>query len=164
MVIFPSQRPVMPSGKSSFSFAHRADLSKGWGFAALMLSIGLLGFCAQAALTTGLQKEKAGRATVANYIQMPAAMTCVQVLFCNCSERIPRLEFLIFKRLPDLLSTIGATVILSSALIVVLSKQPKNTVPTVPGVEDLHEEDGQVELSPSRPTSQYLPVKTEDEV
>ncbi|KAJ3546094.1 hypothetical protein NM688_g5551 [Phlebia brevispora] len=75
---------------------------------ALLLAIGLLGFVAQSLLTAGLQRETAGRGTMAVYAQM---------IFAVIFERI------FFHTIPTPLSLIGTVIILASAICVALSKE-----------------------------------------
>ncbi|KAK0187175.1 drug/metabolite transporter superfamily [Armillaria mellea] len=72
-----------------------------WG--ALLAVIGFLGFFAQVALTMGLQRETAGRGTIAIY---------TQIIFASIAERI------FFHSTPHVLSVLGTLVILFSALYV----------------------------------------------
>ena len=69
-----------------------------------------------------LQKEKAGRATIASYIQMPMALF---------------FERLVFHRSPDVLSLIGSAVIVGSALGVVVQKSFKTKPKVVDEGEDV---------------------------
>ncbi|KAF8895164.1 drug/metabolite transporter superfamily [Infundibulicybe gibba] len=68
----------------------------------------ILGFFAQVLLTMGLQRETAGRGTLALY---------TQVIFATILERI------FFKSVPSVLSVCGALIILTAALYVVLTKK-----------------------------------------
>ncbi|ORY80263.1 hypothetical protein BCR35DRAFT_304458 [Leucosporidium creatinivorum] len=76
-------------------------------FFALIIPIGVFGFCAQALLTLGLQREKAGRGTLAVYSNLLFAMI---------------LERLVFNKYPDLLSLLGAAIIVGGAVKVALEK------------------------------------------
>lgn len=69
------------------------------GFALIIL-IGIFGFCAQTLLTLGLQREKAGRAGLAMYLQIFFAVT---------------LELVFFHLVPSFLSFCGTVIILASA-------------------------------------------------
>ena len=77
-------------------------------------------------LTTGLQKEKAGRAGLAMYlsVSLPIAMLAgielmpVQVIFALI------LEFIVFHTIPPFLSFLGTSIILASAYLVAVSKDP----------------------------------------
>ncbi|KAF8623271.1 hypothetical protein AX17_007477 [Amanita inopinata Kibby_2008] len=75
---------------------------------ALLLMIGIFGFLAQVLLTMGLQREAAGRASMAVY---------TQIVFATILERI------FFHTSPSLLSAIGICMILSSALYVAVTKE-----------------------------------------
>lgn len=85
------------------------------GFALIGL-IGVFGFCAQACLTFGLQREKAGRAGLAMYLQIFFAVT---------------LELIIFHIVPSFLSFVGTVIILSSAAWVAVSTLKANPPRTV---------------------------------
>ncbi|WVF72640.1 hypothetical protein IAT40_007458 [Kwoniella sp. CBS 6097] len=66
----------------------------------LIVAIGIFGFTAQTFLTLGLQREKAGRAGLATYLQVVFALV---------------LEFVLWQTIPSFLSTLGTTIILTSA-------------------------------------------------
>ncbi|KAM0793653.1 hypothetical protein ACM66B_001084 [Microbotryomycetes sp. NB124-2] len=85
-------------------------------FFLLITPIGVFGFIAQALLTLGLQKEKAGRGTLAVYSNL---------LFAIMLERI------VFHHLPDVWSVIGATIIVGGAIRVALDKSKKQADPNV---------------------------------
>ncbi|KAG5651370.1 hypothetical protein H0H81_008904 [Sphagnurus paluster] len=81
----------------------------------LLVMIGVFGFVAQILLTMGLQRETAGRATIAVYTQVIFAVI---------------LEHIFFTPTPSILSGIGTLIILSAALYVALTKNqgtPKKT-------------------------------------
>ncbi|BGP12383.1 hypothetical protein JCM10213_002012 [Rhodosporidiobolus nylandii] len=78
-------------------------------FFLLILPIGIFGFLAQTFLTMGLQREKAGRGTLAVYSNLIFAMT---------------LEFLVFHKTPDPWSLLGALIIVGGAVRVALEKKP----------------------------------------
>lgn len=78
-----------------------------WGWM-LLLMVGVFGFVTQTLLTMGLQRETVSRGVTGMY---------TQVLFAVVLER------LIFGVMPSLLSIIGAVIIMSSALYVVMNKQ-----------------------------------------
>ncbi|KAM5541606.1 hypothetical protein V8D89_004796 [Ganoderma adspersum] len=82
----------------------------------MILAVSGCGFAAQMTMTSGLQRETAGRGTIAIY---------VQIIFSLVFDRI------FFNTTPPLLSVIGAVIILSSALYVALSKQAATKVPKV---------------------------------
>lgn len=73
---------------------------------ALIILIGVFGFIAQALLTFGLQREKAGRAGLASYMQILFAVV---------------LELFIFHTIPSFLSFVGMSIILSAAAWVAVS-------------------------------------------
>jgi len=74
----------------------------------LLFMIGIFGFLAQTLLTMGLQRETAGRGTVAVY---------VQIVFASILERI------VFHTVPSLLSIAGTLIIVGSALFVAVTKK-----------------------------------------
>ncbi|KAF7328954.1 Aldo-keto reductase [Mycena venus] len=74
----------------------------------LLAVIGILGFGAQVLLTMGFQRETAGRASMAMY---------TQIIFASVLERI------FFHTTPTLLSLLGTSIIMSSALYVALTKK-----------------------------------------
>ncbi|KAG2343651.1 drug/metabolite transporter superfamily [Suillus weaverae] len=76
-----------------------------WGWT-LLLMVGVFGFVTQTLLTMGLQRETVSRGVTGMY---------TQVLFAVVLER------LIFGVMPSLLSIVGAAIIMSSALYVVVS-------------------------------------------
>lgn len=79
-----------------------------WMWMLLLLMIGVFGFAAQTLLTMGLQRETVSRGVTGMY---------AQVLFVVVLER------LFFGVIPSLLSVLGAAIIMSSALYVVMQKQ-----------------------------------------
>ncbi|KAF9467668.1 hypothetical protein BDZ94DRAFT_974962 [Collybia nuda] len=79
---------------------------------ALFFMMGIFGFIAQVFLAMGLQRETAGRGSMAAY---------TQIIFAAIIERI------FFNTVPSILSVIGTAIIISSALYVAVTKeQPKN--------------------------------------
>jgi drug/metabolite transporter (DMT)-like permease len=81
---------------------------RSWRWSLLLLMIGVFGFVAQILLTLGLQRETVTRGSTGVYFQMLFAVV---------------LERLIFGVVPSLLSVLGAAIIMSSALCVVLKKR-----------------------------------------
>ncbi|KAL5480376.1 hypothetical protein ACEPAI_1646 [Sanghuangporus weigelae] len=79
---------------------------------ALLLMIGIFGFLAQALLTMGLQRETAGRGSLAIY---------VQIIYATILERI------FFHTVPSALSIIGTVIIMGSAVYVALTKKTTKT-------------------------------------
>ncbi|OJA16652.1 hypothetical protein AZE42_04052 [Rhizopogon vesiculosus] len=79
-----------------------------WTWALVLFMVGINGFVAQALLTLGLQREALSLCVIGVY---------VQVLFAVVLER------LFFGVTPSLLSVLGAAIIISAAIYVVLSKQ-----------------------------------------
>ncbi|EPS96323.1 hypothetical protein FOMPIDRAFT_1151005 [Fomitopsis schrenkii] len=73
----------------------------------MLLAIGCCGFFAQMLLTLGLQRETAGRGTMAIY---------VQIIFATFNDIV------FFHSTPNLLSAIGTLIIISSAIYVAISK------------------------------------------
>jgi len=91
-----------------------------WEWLALLLAIGVFGFAAQILLTMGLQRETAGRGTIAIYIQIVWAMT---------------FEWLFFRTAPVPLSLVGTVIILVAAVYVAVTKvrsDPKLRTPSTP--------------------------------
>jgi len=74
----------------------------------LLAIIGFCGFTSQILLTMGLQRETAGRGTMAVY---------TQIVFATILERI------FFHTSPSPLSVVGTIIIISSALYVALTKE-----------------------------------------
>ncbi|KAI0629271.1 DUF6-domain-containing protein [Trametes polyzona] len=74
-----------------------------WEWLAMLLLIGLFGFTAQFFLTAGLQRETAGRGTMAIY---------AQIVFAAIDE------FIFFHTVPSILSVLGTAIILTSAIYV----------------------------------------------
>jgi drug/metabolite transporter (DMT)-like permease len=79
-----------------------------WMWRLLLFMIAVFGFVAQTLLTMGLQRETVSRGVTGIY---------AQVLFVVVLER------LFFRVIPSLLSVLGAVIIMSSALYVVMNKQ-----------------------------------------
>jgi len=75
---------------------------------ALLIMIGIFGFLAQVLLTMGLQRETAGRGTMAIY---------VQIIFASILERV------FFHVVPSALSLTGTVIIMGSAIFVALTKE-----------------------------------------
>ncbi|GAA5888821.1 hypothetical protein JCM6882_002865 [Rhodosporidiobolus microsporus] len=87
-------------------------------FFMLIVPIGVFGFLAQALLTMGLQREKAGRGTLAVYSNLIFAMA---------------LERIVFHKLPDAFSLLGASIIIGGAIRVALEKKPVAAAAVTPG-------------------------------
>lgn len=81
---------------------------RSWNWSLLLLMVGVFGFAAQTLLTLGLQRETVTRGSTGVYIQM---------IFAVVLERI------IFGVVPSLLSILGAAIIVSSALCVILTRR-----------------------------------------
>ncbi|TFK18112.1 integral membrane protein DUF6 [Coprinopsis marcescibilis] len=89
---------------------------------AMLVMIGVFGFVAQILLTMGLQRETAGRGTMAVYTQIVFA-TILQKVF--------------LKTTPPFLSVVGTMIILSSALYTALNKvKVDSTITAVPEVDE----------------------------
>ncbi|KZP24270.1 hypothetical protein FIBSPDRAFT_1042321 [Athelia psychrophila] len=86
-----------------------------WDFVLMLFAMGVFGFIAQSLLTMGLQREMAGRGTLAVYIQ---------IVFASILERI------FFHLTPSALSIVGDLISLSSALYVALTKSSAATPAT----------------------------------
>ncbi|KAG6853265.1 hypothetical protein C0991_005590 [Blastosporella zonata] len=82
----------------------------------MLIMIGVFGFAAQALLTMGLQRETAGRGSIAIY---------TQIVFATILERI------FFQTEPSLLSITGTLIIVSSALYVAITKRRTATTKAV---------------------------------
>ncbi|VDB84597.1 unnamed protein product [Peniophora sp. CBMAI 1063] len=99
-----------------------------WTFLALFGVIGIGGFLAQVLLTMGLQREAAGRATLAIYVGIIFALALEKIFF-NVS--------------PSALSMTGTAIILSCALYIALTKENvKNKRPAPLSSEDSALEQG----------------------
>jgi len=79
--------------------------SKEWGY---LIFLGICGFAMQFLLSAGLQHEKSSRATLMVYTQMLFAL-----LF----------DKLVFGTNPNLLSLLGSSLILSSAIYIAIQKE-----------------------------------------
>ncbi|KAG1736884.1 drug/metabolite transporter superfamily [Suillus paluster] len=107
MTFFALGSTIMASlGMVAFNISVVYPTSRSWTWILLLLMNGVFGFVAQALLTMGLQRETASRGAMGVYIE---------VLFAVILER------LIFGIIPSLLSVIGAAIIMSCALYVVVS-------------------------------------------
>jgi drug/metabolite transporter (DMT)-like permease len=92
---------------------------RSWRWSLLLFMVGVYGFAAQTLLTLGLQRETVSRGSTGVYFQMLFAVV---------------LERLILGVVPSLLSVLGAAIIMSSALCVVLTKRE----PTLDSTTDSH--------------------------
>jgi drug/metabolite transporter (DMT)-like permease len=81
---------------------------RSWRWSLLLLMVGVFGFAAQTLLTLGLRRETVTRGSTGVYFQLLFAVV---------------LERLIFGVVPSLLSLLGAAIILSSALCVILTRR-----------------------------------------
>ncbi|KAH9849174.1 DUF6-domain-containing protein [Lenzites betulinus] len=97
-----------------------------WEWLLMLLLIGLFGFVAQVLLTMGLQRETAGRGTMAVYIQ--ASPTIALIIFATIFERV------FFHSSPSLLSLFGTMIILTSAIYVALIKARTQSIPHAEGI------------------------------
>ncbi|KAI0822129.1 hypothetical protein BC628DRAFT_1391080 [Trametes gibbosa] len=98
-----------------------------WEWLLMLLLIGLFGFIAQVLLTMGLQRETAGRGTMAVYIQ---------IIFATIFERV------FFHSSPSLMSWSGTIIILTSAIYVALIKASTASTPHAGASDDPSLEEG----------------------
>ncbi|KAI9439319.1 hypothetical protein H4582DRAFT_1948449 [Lactarius indigo] len=101
-VTFFSSQSVLVSTLGMVIFQVRPVIPTRMGWIAILL-IGAFGFIAQALLTKGLQREAAGRGTLALYTSVVYAVM---------------LEFIIFHTTPPPLSIAGTAIIMSSAIYI----------------------------------------------
>lgn len=98
-------------------------------FVLALLAIGFLGFMGQILMTMGVQREAAGRATMAIYIQ---------IIFATINDIV------FFNTTPGVLSIVGTVIIMTSAIYVALSKHsgggsaddPKSSSPEEAALEE----------------------------
>ncbi|KAF9242857.1 hypothetical protein BU15DRAFT_72508 [Melanogaster broomeanus] len=101
-----------------------------WQWAAMLLVVGVFGLTSQTLLTMGLQRETAARGSMTMYIQ---------VVFAVILERV------FFGTVPSLFSIIGAAIIITSAIyVIVRSSFTSQLVETTTNVS-LDSEDGALE-------------------
>lgn len=81
---------------------------RSWTCTLLLFMVGVFGFVGQTLLTMGLQRETASRGSTGLYVQALFAVV---------------LEGLFLGVVPSLLSVLGDTIIICSAIYVVLGKQ-----------------------------------------
>ncbi|KAJ3516602.1 hypothetical protein NLJ89_g1022 [Agrocybe chaxingu] len=126
----------------------------------LLFMIGFFGFFGQILLTMGLQRETAGRGTMAIYTLVLSTLSSssfgshavvLQVVFATIFERI------IFHTVPTRLSVTGTLLIVSSAMYVALTKQKENAsrpkdTPTPAVSTDEGMEEGLLSSSANAPT------------
>ncbi|KAG1869173.1 hypothetical protein C8R48DRAFT_110719 [Suillus tomentosus] len=98
-----------------------------WKWNAMLIFIGLSGFFAQTLTTIGYQHETAARGSMGQYVQL---------LFAGV------LEYVIFGTVPSALSLIGAAIIMTSAIYVIISKKGS---PKEPEAISLREPDSVLE-------------------
>ncbi|KAG0704051.1 hypothetical protein DFH29DRAFT_398203 [Suillus ampliporus] len=98
-----------------------------WQWAAMLIFIGLSGFLAQTLTTIGYQRETAARGSMGQYVQL---------LFAGV------LEYVFFGTVPSTLSLIGAAIIMTSAIYVIISKK---SPPKEPEAISLGEPDSAME-------------------
>ncbi|KAH6904974.1 integral membrane protein DUF6 [Coprinopsis sp. MPI-PUGE-AT-0042] len=106
MVAFAGQSIVF-SGVGMLVTGTQFVIPTKWSWVGMLLMIGIFGVVAQILLTMGLQRETAGRGTMAVYTQIVFA-TILQKIF--------------LKSTPPLLSIVGTLIIMGSALYTALSK------------------------------------------
>lgn len=85
-----------------------------WQWAAMLIFIGLSGFFAQTLTTIGYQRETAARGSMGQYVQL---------LFAGV------LEYIFFGTVPSTLSLVGAAIIMTSAIYVIVSKKGSSKKP-----------------------------------
>ncbi|KZT65695.1 DUF6-domain-containing protein [Daedalea quercina L-15889] len=107
-VVAFSTQCVLVSAISMLVLRTPAVLPRRLEWVGMLLAIGLCGFSAQMLMTTGLQRETAGRGTMAIY---------VQIIFATVNDIV------FFHSTPNFLSAIGTAIIISSAIYVVVSKK-----------------------------------------
>ncbi|KAH9051254.1 hypothetical protein EDB87DRAFT_1666781 [Lactarius vividus] len=112
-VTFFSSQSVLVSSIGMVIFQIRPTIPTCMGWVAILL-IGAFGFVAQALLTKGLQREAAGRGTLALYTSVVYAVM---------------LEFIIFHTTPPPLSIAGTAIIMSSAIYITFTKRKIVTKP-----------------------------------
>ncbi|KAG6915964.1 hypothetical protein DXG01_009053 [Tephrocybe rancida] len=122
----------------------------------MLIMIGVFGFLAQTLLTLGLQRETAGRGSIAMY---------TQIVFAAILERV------FFKTEPSFLSIMGTLIIVSSALYIAITKQPiqkgKTNVRLTSMLEDALEEgllDGLLEAHAEEENAKNGPDSDESSV
>ncbi|KAG2044134.1 hypothetical protein BDR03DRAFT_1087480 [Suillus americanus] len=98
-----------------------------WKWAAMLVFIGFSGFFAQTLTTIGYQRETAARGSMGQYVQL---------LFAGV------LEYVFFGTVPSTLSLIGAAIIMTSAIYVIISKKGS---PKTPEAISLSEVDSPLE-------------------
>ncbi|SCV67963.1 BQ2448_84 [Microbotryum intermedium] len=98
----------------------------------LITPIGIFGFVAQALLTLGLQREAAGRGSLAVFSNLLFAMV---------------IEKIVFGKLPDFLSLCGAAIIVAGGVKIALMKVSQANQAVVQGTESrVHERDVERDL------------------
>ncbi|KAH8981189.1 hypothetical protein EDB86DRAFT_2976997 [Lactarius hatsudake] len=112
-VTFYSSQSVLVSSIGMVIFRIRPVIPTRMGWVAILL-ICAFGFIAQVLLTKGLQREAAGRGTLALYTSVVYAVL---------------LEFIIFHTTPPPLSIAGTAIIMSSAIYITLTKRKAVTKP-----------------------------------
>lgn len=85
----------------------------------------------QMLLTMGLQREKAGRASMAMYLSVSARCPSYSLAFTDLLQLFFSLifEFIIFHTIPPILSILGAAIIIASAVWVAVSPLNRNCPP-----------------------------------
>jgi len=135
---------VMLATRSAFVIPTRLD------WILLLVVIGIFGFIAQVLLTMGLQRETAGRGTMAVY---------VQIIFATV------LEWIFFHTIPSILSIFGTIIIMTSAIYVAITKK-NNAKSSNRTADDLALEEGLLQSvddntkSPEIIPSEALPERT----
>ncbi|KAF8873874.1 hypothetical protein BD779DRAFT_1678989 [Infundibulicybe gibba] len=128
----------MVTTKSPFVIPTRLD------WLGLLMLIGVFGFIAQILLAMGLQRETAGRGTLALYIQ---------VVFVVVLQRI------FFNSIPSALSVCGTLIILTSALYVILTKKKDSGAVLLNKLDEQALEEGLLENGSIEPGESALKDK-----
>lgn len=94
-----------------------------WQWAVMLIFIGLSGFFAQTLTTIGYQRETAARGSMGQYVQL---------LFAGV------LEYVFFGTVPSTLSLVGAAIIMTSAIFVIVSKKSSPKEPEAISLREPH--------------------------
>ncbi|TIC65241.1 hypothetical protein E3Q01_02280 [Wallemia mellicola] len=87
-------------------------LPKSSKWTALLIAVGTFGFLGQILLTLGLRREKVGRASLGMYLQ---------IVFALIFEKV------FFNTTPEMLSVVGASLIIATSTIVAMNKNKNKT-------------------------------------
>jgi len=118
-----------------------------WDFLAMLFMIGIFGFIAQILLTLGLQRETAGRGTMAVYVQIIFATTCEKVFFHTT---------------PTPLSILGTVIIMTAAIYVAVTKEStcakKQGADRIDGTEEISLQEGLLASRVDDDLEDHLPI------